>query len=523
MSAMLVPDDAGRSARAPQAPLRIVFFMAHLRRYLRLFDHVIRLMLERGHAVHLVFEREAEAPTQVEEAWLREIEQHPDFSWGVSLAWRRDPWFRVARPVRAALDYVHFIRQGAARSGWLVARAHRRAPAWIRVLMRAPGMRSELGLRLAAGVLGAFDRGIPISQRVRDVVREQQADVVLVAPHLMPGSIDSQYARSTVGSGVPVVLCVPSWDNLSSKQLLRVVPDLVTVWNETQRDEAVSLHGIPDERVAVTGAQCFDHWFDWRPRPREEFCTRVGMDPAKPYVLYVGGALFPSAITEAEFCVRWIEAIRGSEDQALRDVGILIRPHPKRWREWSEIDFSEFDDVAVWPRGPLEMPVGQEKRADFFDSIFHSVVVVGINTSAMIEAGVIGRGVHTVLVPEFENSQELLRHFRYLADGGLLRVAADMDEHLVKLADVISGRDAETEDAARRFVSAFVRPNGPDVPATVSFVDAVERLARVGPHPHVPESRWLLALRPVLALGRIRYFLLRLRLKLRLELARLRP
>src|SRR5918994_36484 len=116
MSAAPATEQRPTSGSAPVRPLRIVFFMAHLRRYLRLFDHVIRLMLDRGHAVHLVFEREAEAPTAVEEAWLREIEQHPRFSWGVSLAWRRDPWFRVARPVRAALDYVHFIRQGAARS-----------------------------------------------------------------------------------------------------------------------------------------------------------------------------------------------------------------------------------------------------------------------------------------------------------------------------------------------------------------------------------------------------------------------
>ena len=38
-----------------------------------------------------------------------------------------------------------------------------------------------------------------------------------------------------------------------------------------------------------TGAQCFDHWFNWEPRPREEFCARVGLDPAKPYVVYLGG------------------------------------------------------------------------------------------------------------------------------------------------------------------------------------------------------------------------------------------
>ena len=45
----------------PQAsarPLRVLFFMEYLGRYLRFFDSVIRELLDRGHEVHLVFERE---------------------------------------------------------------------------------------------------------------------------------------------------------------------------------------------------------------------------------------------------------------------------------------------------------------------------------------------------------------------------------------------------------------------------------------------------------------------------------
>jgi hypothetical protein len=49
------------------------------------------------------------------------------------------------------------------------------------------------------------------------------------------------------------------------------VPDKVIVWNATQRDEAERFHGIPAERVVVTGAQCFDQWCD---RTRHAIATR---------------------------------------------------------------------------------------------------------------------------------------------------------------------------------------------------------------------------------------------------------
>ena len=43
-------------------------------------------------------------------------------------------------------------------------------------------------------------------------------------------------------------------------------------------------------------------------------------------------------------------------------------------------------------------PIDPDNRADFFDSIYHSAAVVGINTSAMIEAAIIGRPVFSMLM-----------------------------------------------------------------------------------------------------------------------------
>ncbi len=121
--------------------------MEYLGRYLRFFDSVIREMLERGHTVHLVFEREQAAPKPLDAAWLRRMERHPNFRWSHTLAWRRDPWFRVARPVRGALDYVYFLQLGADRVPYLLRRARGRAPRPFQLVMRLPGMRSRPALR----------------------------------------------------------------------------------------------------------------------------------------------------------------------------------------------------------------------------------------------------------------------------------------------------------------------------------------------------------------------------------------
>ena len=89
-------------------------------------------------------------------------------------------------------------------------------------------------------------------------------------------------------------LCVASWDHLTTKGLVRVQPDLVSVWNHEQSAEAVEFHDTPRDRIVVTGAQpsC---WFKRQPTSRAAFCAKVGLDPAKPFVLFVGSTASISA------------------------------------------------------------------------------------------------------------------------------------------------------------------------------------------------------------------------------------
>jgi hypothetical protein len=120
------------------------------------------------------------------------------------------------------------------------------------------------------------------------------------------------------------------------------------------------------------------------------------------------------------------------------------------------------------------MVVDEESRADFFHSLAHSAAVVGVNTSAMIEAAIVGKGVYTVLDPQFRHTQEGTLHFRHLLreNGGVLHVARGLDEHVRQLAGGLSA-----ELRLEPFVESFVRPRGLDRPAAPILADELERVA----------------------------------------------
>lgn len=86
---------------------------------------------------------------------------------------------------------------------------------------------------------------------------------------------------------IPVVGMVRSWDNLTSKGLLCLIPDRLVVQNEIAKREAIELHGIPAARIEVVGIPHYDAYVEKTPHSRAEFLRTMGVDPAKKFVLFV--------------------------------------------------------------------------------------------------------------------------------------------------------------------------------------------------------------------------------------------
>ena len=168
--------------------------------------------------------------------------------------------------------------------------------------------------------------------------------------------------------------------------------------------------------------------------------------------MYACSTLFDHSPPEAKLVVEWIRRVRASRLPHLQNIGILVRPHPSRLFEWDNIDMSTMGPTVLWGRNPLD-PVS---KADYFDSMYHSAALVGLITSAFIEAGIVGREVHTVLEPEFEDNQLGTVHYHYLTNtaGGLLIVGKGWDDHLERLNDTLSRRDRTSSSRSSRPSSA---------------------------------------------------------------------
>jgi len=442
----------------------------HYPGYLRYFDSAIRLLAARGHHVDLVFDN----PDKQSEGTEAVSGMEGSVDMLGRMPTRGDIWAIVARDVRGTMDYGRYLHPDFADTPYLRDRMKTALPDIVSFLADRKTRSVEFVQRLTR-FFSACERAIPSSSVIEKLIAARQPDAVLVTPLVTDCSPQVDVVKAAQALGIPAALCVASWDHLTTKGLIRVQPDLVSVWNDEQKKEALAYHDIEASSIVVSGAQPFDRWFERKPTTRREFCEKVGLPADRPFVLFVGSTASISAPdAELTFVRRWIAALRAHP--SLTDISILVRPHPFNSRHWSDADIGDLPNVAVYPH--WANPVNESDRQDYFDSLSHSEAVVGINTTAMIEAAIVGRTVHSVLADEFKETQGGTLHFRYLLaeNGGFLRVAGSLSEHAAHVAETLASPEIGRE-ACARFVRTFVRPHGIEVQATPILVDALERLA----------------------------------------------
>jgi hypothetical protein len=462
-----------------------VLFLVHNLGKTRHFEQVIAELTARGHSVVITAAHKRNKPLK-----MGAFTDNPRVDVVTNPVRRVDEWEPFVRSLRQARDYVRFLDPSYADKGKLAARAREYAPpGWPERMDRLRTRR-----RLVKLALELIERLIPSERYYELYIRSHAPDVVLVTPLIDFGSYQTDYVKSAHAVGIPIAFLPFSWDNLTNRGLVRIAPDRVLVWNAHQKQEAVRYHDVPESDIVVTGAPRFDEFFAMRSSStRVEFCTRAGLDPSRPFLLYLCSSHFV-APDELSFVRQWVDAVR--KHPSLSACGILVRPHPANAEPWERHTSLEgMENVAVWRESP-------KVQADpaLYDSLYHSSVVAGLNTSAMIEAGILGKSVHTIATSEFAGGQEQTLHFHYLLarNGGLVEVANNLDEHCQQISEALV-HPADGAARSRRFIESFVRPRGLDRPVAPIMVDELERVAALRKTPqrpalwHAPARRVLLA------------------------------
>jgi hypothetical protein len=328
-----------------------------------------------------------------------------------------------------------------------------------------------LASQAALAFLKGVEKKIPVEGIIAMELLNEQADVVVDMTNLVFNAADIEYQKTACALKIPLVIAIASWDNLTTKGTFHFVPDLVFVWNQGLAAEVVDLHQIPRERIVLTGAPTFDYLFVAHPElSRQDFCKQAGIDPEVDYVLYLCSSV-QVAGDETSFVRDFAENLKN--DPATRDTIIMVRPYPMNASIWQNF---YADNVVVWPPEG-ESPDISSAMDNYFHSMFYSRAVVGVNTTAMIEAAVVDKPCVTILTERYQATQTGRGHFHHLLKADFLETAHGFTESSGVIQRILAGEDVKAANR-RMFVYEFVRPCGLDRPVASMFARAVKQAAQ---------------------------------------------
>lgn len=219
--------------------------------------------------------------------------------------------------------------------------------------------------------------------------------------------LDRHLLLSAARRGVPTMVLVASWDNLTTSGFFPVELERLTVWNELMRAQAVEVHGIPPERVEVTGAPQHDVYAPGAFRDRREFLEALELDPARPVVVYATGT--EGSIPDEPGIVRQVVDRLVEE---IPGVQVLVRLHQLDRRDrYGDLEGRPGVVVEEAGRaGPLGFADRDFDRAQLerlADTLRHADVVLNFASSISVDSAAVGT---PVVVVDFDAAEGVPYH-----------------------------------------------------------------------------------------------------------------
>lgn len=442
------------------------------------YASTINALLELGHRI-MVLTEEGERGEKIEskiyQYWDGQVQQgkiHP----------RRNlvsKVIEVPRRLRTLSNYLQRTDQSPmyAERAFSTLQRYTRGSSTIRTivlrLMKIPS--SE---KLLASIEYRF---IPVIKKIKKQLSEINPDIIVITPGNLFVSPEMEYLKAGSALDIPTVLPVYSWDNLTTKGLIHVVPKMVLAWNAGHYEEAQQVHHVPSSNVIITGAQFFDKWFEdkssWRV-PREDYCQQVGLPSDAPYILYLGSSVAISG-DEAWLVRELFSSLRA--DANTHRINMLVRPHPANIEHY--LSFEPIEGLAIYPlTGAL--PGERGSQEDLYNALYHTFATIGVNTSGMIDAIINDKPVIALLTEAYAKSQSETQHFQHLLKADVLEIVNGVSSCPPIIYDLSQGLD-KRQAQRQQFITDFVRPRGLETSAGELNAKVIEAVAQGKTKPEI--------------------------------------
>lgn len=269
------------------------------------------------------------------------------------------------------------------------------------------------------------------------------------------GETDVFLIREARHRQVPVVGMVRSWDNTTTKGVLRILPEKIIVNSPIIKKELIGIHKYKSDDIFVAGLPQFDAWLSGPTETREQFFTKIGADINKRLILFAPAGSILSD-TDWQLC----EILKESLDNGTLpgNIQFLVRNHPQHPADLSK--FSENPNFILETPGSGMKPgdyksanLNPEENNHLRNSIYYSDVVMYVATSLGLDSSIFNKPQILISFDGWESKPYIRSVRRYnvedclanLAKCGGTRVVGNKEELIKAINDYLKNPTLDQE------------------------------------------------------------------------------
>ncbi|MDP2696312.1 MAG: CDP-glycerol glycerophosphotransferase family protein [bacterium] len=330
---------------------------------------------------------------------------------------------------------------------------------------------SYLAKRLFTNVLGNrrwairlmrfLDGRVAVDNRVVAFIDQYKPDLV-IAPDIMFGP-DVAVLRAAKRKDIPTLGMVRSWDNLTSRGIIRSLPDKLIVHASFMKKEAVKYSGMKPENVLVLGIPHFDLYFQQHQVSRDEFYKSLNIPTDRRLVLCAPFFDTYSHQSGLNIVNGLVGAIKSGKLPA--DIHLIVRYRPESMSDddsqaekdleatgYATVTKPYAHSFSVIADGRPEFEYSQADLDLFYNSLYFSDVTINTISTLTVDAIALDKPVINVRYDGDPNcppanqikNYSQFEHYQDIEDAGGVRLAYSMDELIKHLRDYLAdpGLDA---------------------------------------------------------------------------------
>lgn len=178
---------------------------------------------------------------------------------------------------------------------------------------------------IVRNVIRFFEKFVPLNPEVAEILEKHKPDLVVLPDVIFP--IDRIFMRAAKKKKYFVIGLVRSWDNLTSKGVVQILPDKMVVLNSVMKKEAMKYVGVREDKILISGSPQYDIYFNKKyPKvSKKEFFAQLGIPEERRVILCA--PFFNDYTKSAIKIINTLnEAIK--DGRLPNDIHILVRFRP---------------------------------------------------------------------------------------------------------------------------------------------------------------------------------------------------